>query len=215
MVGHKPTFGLVPGDAGLPRLGDVVGRRPDRRTVAEARILLEMIAGPDPSDPGSLASRGCRCREPRPRPSRRRRRPARHRPTTPRATPDDLRATAPTTPRASGDLRVAASVDLGYLPVEPEVREAFSPRSPTCAPPGGRSRTPSRSRSGSAPIWDGIGMPEGYAADRALLERPELLEEDTARLLAAGAGVSAAQYLDAVEERARYIRSWASFFDRL
>ena len=64
----------------------------------------------------------------------------------------------------------------------------------------------------SAPIWDGIGIPEGYAADRALLERPELLEEDTARLLAAGADVSAAQYLDALEERARYIRSWAGFF---
>src|SRR5689334_4832974 len=54
VVGHKPTFGLVPvppGFRGWETLS-VVG--PLAQTVAEARFLLNIIAGPDPSDPGSL-----------------------------------------------------------------------------------------------------------------------------------------------------------------
>jgi Asp-tRNA(Asn)/Glu-tRNA(Gln) amidotransferase A subunit family amidase len=64
----------------------------------------------------------------------------------------------------------------------------------------------------AAPLWDAIAVPEGYAADRALLQHPELLEDDTARLLAAGADTTATQYLDALYERAQYISAWARFF---
>jgi Asp-tRNA(Asn)/Glu-tRNA(Gln) amidotransferase A subunit family amidase len=220
VVGHKPTFGLVPvtpGFRGWETLS-VVG--PIARTVAEARFLLDVIAGPDSSDPGSLNVP----RLPMPRATPDDPRAAagdpRATPGDPRATPDDPRATpedahvTPGDPRAAGpgDLRVAASVDLGHLPVVPEVRAAFSAAIAELRAARWEIADAEPEPIRSAPIWDGIGIPEGYAADRTLLERPELLEEDTARLLAAGAGVSAAQYLDAVEERARYIRSWASFF---
>jgi len=54
VVGHKPTFGLVPvtpGFRGWETLS-VVG--PITDTVANARRLLEIIAGPHASDPMSL-----------------------------------------------------------------------------------------------------------------------------------------------------------------
>ena len=184
VVGHKPTFGLVPvtpGFRGWETLS-VVG--PIARTVADARFLLDIIAGPDPSDPGSL-------NVPR-------------LPLTGDSTPH---------PNAAG-LRVAASVDLGHLPVERPVRAAFQAAIGELRDAGWRIEDAEPEVIPAAPIWDGIGIPEGYAADRALLERPELLEPDTARLLAAGADVSAAQYLDALEDRARYIRAWAAFFTR-
>jgi aspartyl-tRNA(Asn)/glutamyl-tRNA(Gln) amidotransferase subunit A len=111
-------------------------------------------------------------------------------------------------------LRVAASVDLGHLPVERPIRAAFHAAIGELREAGWPIEDAEPEVIPAAPIWDGIGIPEGYAADRALLERPELLEPDTARLLAAGADVSAAQYLDALEDRARYIRAWAAFFTR-
>jgi Asp-tRNA(Asn)/Glu-tRNA(Gln) amidotransferase A subunit family amidase len=175
VVGHKPTFGLVPvtpGFRGWETLS-VVG--PIARSVADARFLLDIIAGPDPTDPGSLGV---------------------------------SRLPPPTA------LRVAASVDLGYLPVEPAVRAAFDAAVDELRAAGWEIEAAHPEPIRAAPIWDGIALPEGYAADRDLLERPELLEPDTARLIAAGKDVTAAQYLDALEERARYIRSWARFFTR-
>jgi Asp-tRNA(Asn)/Glu-tRNA(Gln) amidotransferase A subunit family amidase len=175
VVGHKPTFGLVPvtpGFRGWETLS-VVG--PLARTVAGARRALDIIAGPDASDPGSLGV---------------------------------VRLPLP------ARLRVAASADLGHLPVEPVVRAAFSAAVEELRHAGWAIDDAAPEPISAAPLWDAVAIPEGYAADRALLERPELIEEDTARLLAAGAEVSAAQYLDALEARAEYIRAWARFFDR-
>jgi aspartyl-tRNA(Asn)/glutamyl-tRNA(Gln) amidotransferase subunit A len=111
-------------------------------------------------------------------------------------------------------LRVAASVDLGHLPVEPAVRAAFHAAVGELRAAGWQIEDAEPEVIRAAPVWDGIGIPEGYAADRGLLERPDLLEPDTARLLAAGAEVTAAEYLDALEARAAYIRAWARFFTR-
>jgi len=173
VVGHKPTFGLVPvtpGFRGWETLS-VVG--PIADTVANARRLLEIIAGPHPSDPTSLGVE----RLPVPEP-----------------------------------IRVAASVDLGHLPVEPAVRAAFHAAVETLRAHGWTIDDAEPEPIVSAPIWDAVAVPEGYAADRELLRQPELLEPDTARLLAAGADTTAAQYLDAQYERARYISAWGRFF---
>ena len=117
---------IGPGDTRLPRLGDAVGRRADRAHRGRCPFLLDVIAGPDPSDPGSL-------NVPRlPLPGDRRgRRPAGATPAPPPATPAMPRRPPRRRPgrppaAAPGDLRVAASPDLGHLPVEPAVRAAFS-----------------------------------------------------------------------------------------
>jgi aspartyl-tRNA(Asn)/glutamyl-tRNA(Gln) amidotransferase subunit A len=56
VVGIKPTFGLVPRSPGFspPSWGSLAHTGPIARTVADAALLLEVIAGPDLRDPASL-----------------------------------------------------------------------------------------------------------------------------------------------------------------
>ncbi len=59
LVGIKPTFGLVPTSGVVPLAGstrDVVG--PIARTVRDAALILDAIAGYSPEDPKTLASAG-------------------------------------------------------------------------------------------------------------------------------------------------------------
>jgi Asp-tRNA(Asn)/Glu-tRNA(Gln) amidotransferase A subunit family amidase len=180
VVGHKPTFGLVPvtpGFRGWETLS-VVG--PLGRTVDDVRTALGVIAGHHPSDPGSLPHGA----------------EALHRP-----------APAPDT------LRIAASVDLGHVPVEPDVRAAFAAALDTLRDAGWQIEDACPEPMASAPLWTAIAVAEGYAADRSLLtEHLDELEEDTARLLAAGEHITAVEYLDALDERARFTRAWEAFF---
>jgi len=62
LVGIKPTFGLVPGAGVMPLSGlrDVVG--PIARTIRDAALTLDVIAGYSPEDPRSSASIGRRPR---------------------------------------------------------------------------------------------------------------------------------------------------------
>jgi amidase len=58
LVGIKPTLGLVSRAGIIPIAGsqDIAG--PMARTVADAAVLLNVLAGPDPRDPATAASRG-------------------------------------------------------------------------------------------------------------------------------------------------------------
>lgn len=56
VVGMKPTFGLVPRTGVIPTWPFLDTHGPLARTVADAALLLDAIAGPDPSDPFSLSA---------------------------------------------------------------------------------------------------------------------------------------------------------------
>ena len=171
VVGHKPTFGLVPvtpGFRGWETLS-VVG--PIAATVAHARAALRVLAGPDPSDAAGLPGGAAL-------------------------------VDAPVAPVE--DLRIAASADLGHLPVDPGVRAAFETAVGEMSAAGWRIERAHPDPVQAEPLWNAIAVPEGYAADRGLLERPDLLEADTARLIEAGADASGTDYLDAQWARAAY-----------
>ena len=101
--GHKPTFGLVPGDTRLPRLGDAVGRRPDRAHRGRCALPAgrHRRARPERSgQPGRARGSRCRCparrhpaicappqRRPRPSAGRARRAARRSRPRSPSCAP--------------------------------------------------------------------------------------------------------------------------------
>jgi Asp-tRNA(Asn)/Glu-tRNA(Gln) amidotransferase A subunit family amidase len=87
IVGHKPSFGRVPV---YPAPLDVAVTGPMARTVRDAALLLDVLAGPDERDRFSLPDDGI----------------------------DYLAACA----GGVAGWRVAWSPDLGYAPVEPEVR---------------------------------------------------------------------------------------------
>jgi Asp-tRNA(Asn)/Glu-tRNA(Gln) amidotransferase A subunit family amidase len=180
VVGHKPTFGLVPVTPGFRGWETLSVDGPIGRTVADVRTGLTVLAGHHPSDPGSLPDGAAVPRRPAP----------------------DVRG-----------LRIAASVDLGHLPVEPDVRAAFAAALDVMRGDGWQIEDACPEPILSAPIWNAVAVAEGHAADRTLLtEHADELEEDTARLLAAGEGVTAAEYLDALDERARFTRAWETFF---
>lgn len=56
VVGMKPTFGLVPRTGVIPTWPYLDTHGPLARTVADAALMLDAIAGPDASDPLALAS---------------------------------------------------------------------------------------------------------------------------------------------------------------
>jgi len=95
VVGFKPTFGLVPRSPGFapPSWASLAHTGPIARTVADAALLLEVIAGYDVRDAASL-----------PQPPR-----------------SFSVAAAPL-----HGVRIAASPDLGFAAVAPDVRAAFA-----------------------------------------------------------------------------------------
>jgi len=94
VFGIKPTFGLVPRSPGFspPSWGSLAHTGPITRTVADAALMLGVMAGHDARDGGSL----------------------------PLAPRDYSASAAPL-----DGVRIAASADLGYAAVDPEVRTAF------------------------------------------------------------------------------------------
>ncbi|MDE0430483.1 MAG: amidase family protein [Caldilineaceae bacterium] len=97
VFGHKPSFGRLPYWPNLDIWSARSHNGPISRTVADAALFTQAIAGPDPRDPTAIAS-----------------------------PPDDyLAAVADPLPALQG-LRVAWSEDFGYAAVDPDVRRLTS-----------------------------------------------------------------------------------------
>lgn len=184
VVGHKPTFGLVPklpGFRGWPTLS-VDG--PLTRTVRDAALALSVIAGPSPYDhltwPVDVG---------------------------------DLRR-AVTEPLDWSTLRVAVSEDLGWAPVEGSVRAAFRSAVDLLAADGARLTEAAPDTGYPTELWNAVALPEGFASEGPLLaEWGDRLVPGTREIVEAGRTASAADYLDAQEQRRGYAVRWAEFFE--
>jgi Asp-tRNA(Asn)/Glu-tRNA(Gln) amidotransferase A subunit family amidase len=109
--------------------------------------------------------------------------------------------------------RVAVSVDLGFAPVERDVRAAFDRAVGALADAGWRLEEAAPPTGDPTPLWNAIACAEGYASEGPLLaEWEDRMTPGTAEIVRAGERVSAAAYLDAQHERAAYSRAWAEFF---
>src|SRR5262252_4829387 len=93
VFGLKPSFGRVPNWPNVDIWAARSHNGPITRTVADAALLLRVMAGPDPRDPTSIDS-----------------------------PPEDYAAAVARPLEALHGRRVAWSVDFGYAPVDPEVR---------------------------------------------------------------------------------------------
>jgi Asp-tRNA(Asn)/Glu-tRNA(Gln) amidotransferase A subunit family amidase len=185
VVGLKPTFGLVPklpGFSGWPTLS-VDG--PLTRSVRDAALLLEVMAGTHPADPLSYPS-----------PNR------------------DYVAAALGEGDLSG-LRIAWSTDIGFAPVEPDVGAAFERAVETFAGAGCDLTEAHPDAPDPLALWNTIATVEGYASEGPLLERFEsVMAPDTVEIIKAGASVSGREYVDAQLERYAYTRTWLEFFEQ-
>jgi Asp-tRNA(Asn)/Glu-tRNA(Gln) amidotransferase A subunit family amidase len=183
VVGHKPTFGMVPKEPGFKGWKSLSVDGPLATSVRDAALMLSVIAGPTAADDttvpgpvGDLLSGA--------------------------VDPGDLRG-----------LRVAYSPDLGVLPVDSDVRDAFADALDVIAGLGVRL-TPAWPRTGDpTAMWNTFALAEGFASEGPLLARfRDAMTPGTAEIITAGAGITAGQYVDALHERNAYTKVWASFF---
>jgi len=183
VFGYKPTFGLVPTRPGFGGWKTLSVHGPLTRTVRDAAVALQVMAGPSAEDDMTW---------PVPR--------------------GDLDAIA-----GEGSLRgvrIAASEDLGWAPVEPDVRAAFRRAVDVLARAGAivveaAPRTPYPTE-----LWNTIALCEGYVSEGALLEHwADRMSPGIAQIVAAGRDIPAARYVEAMHERAAYTATWSRFFD--
>jgi Asp-tRNA(Asn)/Glu-tRNA(Gln) amidotransferase A subunit family amidase len=113
-------------------------------------------------------------------------------------------------------LRVGVSVDLGFAPVERDVREAFARALDALSDAGWAIEEVVPPSEPPIEMWNAIACAEGYASEGPLLaEFDARMWADTADLVRAGERITAAEYLDWQHRRAAYTGAWAALFERI
>ncbi len=186
VVGHKPTFGLVPKEPGFKGWKTLSVDGPLARSVRDAALVLSVIAGPAAEDDMSY-------------------------PGPPGA---DYLATASAS--VGGDLRglrVAWSADLGMLPVDPDVRAVFAEAVQVFAGLGCELVEAAPTTPHPTQLWNTIALAEGFSSEGPLLATARSqMSPGTAQIIEAGRDTTAGQYVDALHDKGRYTRAWAEFF---
>jgi Asp-tRNA(Asn)/Glu-tRNA(Gln) amidotransferase A subunit family amidase len=180
IVGFKPTFGLVPHEPSSAGWKTLVAVGPMARSVADARLLVSVIAGFDPRDRHSLP-----------------------------AIPLDVPAPEP------GRLRVVVSEDLGFAPLDDDVRRAFRAAVDQLADAGVQIVADSPGLGTSVRPWSAIALAEAYVSEHEeFLHHRAELTEPAARYIAAGSSITAEQFIRAQFAREHVHRAYADLFSR-
>lgn len=184
LVGHKPTFGLVPKMPGFRAWPTLSVDGPLARTVRDAALALSVMAGAAPEDDLTWP-----------------------------ADAGDLRSSAER-PVDWSSFRVAVSEDLGWASVEPVVRSAFRRAVGALADAGARVSEDRPDSPYPTPLWNDIAVAEGFASEGPLLDaHGDLIAAGTREIIEAGRSTTAQSYLDAQHQRVEYTRRWERFFD--
>jgi Asp-tRNA(Asn)/Glu-tRNA(Gln) amidotransferase A subunit family amidase len=185
VVGHKPTFGLVPKEPGFKGWKTLSVDGPLARSVRDAALMLSVICGSAAADDMSY----------------------------PGPPPNDYLDAVRTPPDLRG-MRIAWSADLGMLPVDADVRAAFTTALEVFAGLGCDLVEAAPGAPHPTQLWNSIALAEGFSSEGPLLasSRHEL-GPGTADIIEAGGAYTAGQYIDALHEKARYSRVWAEFFE--
>jgi Asp-tRNA(Asn)/Glu-tRNA(Gln) amidotransferase A subunit family amidase len=180
IVGHKPTFGLVPHEPSSPGWKTLVALGPMARSVADARLMLGAIAGADWRDRHSGAV----------------------------AHPD-------LSNRAPERLRVAVSENLGFAPLDDDVRRIFRAAVESLAATGVDVIDDGPAVGPSVRTWCTIACAEARQSEADDFEhRAHLLSAEVHASLMFGDRVSIAGYIGAQFERERIHRGYADLFER-
>jgi Asp-tRNA(Asn)/Glu-tRNA(Gln) amidotransferase A subunit family amidase len=180
VVGFKPTFGLVPREPCSPAWKTLVAYGPIARSVADARLMVRVMAGWHPRDRHSLAVSNLDAADPK-----------------------------------SGRVRAAVSEDLGFAPVDDDVRRAFRRALDGLEGAGVDLVEDEPGIGSSVAAWTVIAAAEARVAEAAVFERRRVaLDPATAALLAFGEQISAGAYIDAQNARERLHRAYADLFER-
>jgi Asp-tRNA(Asn)/Glu-tRNA(Gln) amidotransferase A subunit family amidase len=186
VVGHKPTFGLVPKEPGFRGWKTLSVDGPLARSVSDAALMLSVIAGPAAADDMSYPG-----------------------------PPPETYLDAVAHQRDLRGLRVAWSEDLGMLPVDPDVRAVFAEAVQVLAELGCELAEAAPRTGHPTELWNTIALVEGYSSEGPFLSSSrELMSPGTAEIIEGGEGITGGQYVDALHDRARYTQVWAEFFQQ-
>jgi Asp-tRNA(Asn)/Glu-tRNA(Gln) amidotransferase A subunit family amidase len=180
IVGFKPTFGVVPHEPSSPGWKTLVAVGPLARSVADARLLLRAVAGPDPRDrhsvpPGPLE--------------------------VPAFEPDAL--------------RVVVSEDLGFAPLDDDVRRTFRAAVARLADAGVKIVADAPGLGSSVDVWSVIATAEARYSEAEEYERHrDLLTPAAVAFIGAGEQVTAGRYIQAQFDRERIHRAYVDLFAR-
>jgi Asp-tRNA(Asn)/Glu-tRNA(Gln) amidotransferase A subunit family amidase len=113
-----------------------------------------------------------------------------------------------------GGLRVAYTEDMGFAPVDPCVRQAFRAAVSALRATEAELTAAHPDAGDTTDLWWRIAAAEGFASEGPLLaEHESAMTPGTPEIIRAGQRASAADYLDAQDERSAFTRAWAEFFE--
>jgi Asp-tRNA(Asn)/Glu-tRNA(Gln) amidotransferase A subunit family amidase len=192
VVGFKPTFGLVPHEPSAAGWKTLVAVGPLARSVADAGLLLAAVAGFDPRDRHSLPGDGQGLAGYR---------------------QNGRSGALPSLP--PGGMRVAVSEDLGFAPLDDDVRSAFRATVGRLADAGAKIVIDSPGLGTSVAVWSAIALADArYSESAELAHHRGDLTPDAAEFLDAGGLVSAEEYVRAQFAREAIHRAYADLFAR-
>lgn len=124
-----------------------------------------------------------------------------------------VRLDVPAPPLA--DLRVVVSEDLGFAPVDDDVRRSFGLAVDRLADSGVQVVEDSPQLDTSVHTWSAIALAEAHVSEHdEFVHHHADLGEDAAQYIAAGGYVTAGQYIEAQFARERIHRAYVDMFDR-
>ena len=114
-----------------------------------------------------------------------------------------------------GELRIAVSEDLGFAPVDEDVRRAFTATVAALASAGATLIEDSPGLDSSVQIWSAIAAADARYAEAGLYENhSKLVGEDALRFMGYGAHVTTGEYVHAQMARERIHHFYADLFRR-
>ncbi len=188
VVGFRPSPGVVPGNTREAGLLPMSTSGPMARNVADAGLMLSILARPDQNDPFTPVVDG--------------------------RTAWDPAGFASLPRRDLGSLRIAATEDYGFAPVERIVRDHFRAILPQIAPFVGPLDEASPDCTDADRIFSvlrGVMFLGTHA--RLVDETPELVGPNVHDNVAEGRGYSAEDVAQALFAQARYHHAWQAFFE--
>jgi Asp-tRNA(Asn)/Glu-tRNA(Gln) amidotransferase A subunit family amidase len=178
LVGFKPTFGLVAREPCSPAWKSLISYGPMARSVADARVMLQTIAGRHPRDRHSFDAGGLDSPAPDP-----------------------------------CELRIAVSEDLGFAPVDDDVRRAFRDVVARLEAAGATLVEDAPGLPPSVEVWSAIAVADARYADAGLYPG-DLLGEEARTFVGYGDYVTTAQYVQAHIARELIHRAYVNLFAR-
>ncbi|WP_118136126.1 amidase [Oceanicella sp. SM1341] len=188
VVGYRPSPGVVPGNTRGTALIPLPTSGPMARSVADAGLMLSVLARPDRDDPFTILTGG--------------------------RTPWDPAGFAALPRRDLSSLRIAATEDFGFAPTEALVRAQFRKALGLLAPAFAGIDEASPDCTGADRIFAVLRAVQFLGKHAKMVDtQPDLVGPNVTDNVAEGRGYSAEDVAQALHMQGDFYRAWQRFFE--